>query len=396
MDLQQQWPALGTELLPWKRDPEELALVPKSRRRRIASGYEAAVPLAIAERDVVLPPDLALRAEEVVAELARFDAETISQGFNLPALLLRSESSSSSRIEHLTSSVRNVALAELSDRAPQNAQLIAGNVAAMRAALSLEGEVSTSSLVEMQDALMRGHGTGLRTEQVWIGGTPYSPHGALYVPPAWGRVPACLDDLCAYLRRADVSPLTKAAIAHAQFETIHPFVDGNGRTGRTLLHLVLRSEGLLGHSTLPVSAGLLHDVDAYMASLDSYHEGDPVAVVATVTDALEIALVLGRRAASDIRQVLAGWGELITERAGSAIHRLPALLVEHPVVNAAYVSEHLGITPRAATSLVARAEGLGILRRIGTARRGVFYQADELIDVLEDIADAGSIRRSRI
>ena len=134
MDLQQQWPALGTELLPWKRDPEELALVPKSRRRRIASGYEAAVPLAIAERDVVLPPDLALRAEEVVAELARFDAETISQGFNLPALLLRSESSSSSRIEHLTSSVRNVALAELSDRAPQNAQLIAGNVAAMRSA----------------------------------------------------------------------------------------------------------------------------------------------------------------------------------------------------------------------------------------------------------------------
>ncbi len=360
------------------------------------SEYEAALPLLISQRDVEIPRDLSPHLEELSAQLARFDAETKGQGFNLPALLLRSESSSSSQIEHLTSSVRNVALAELSPSAPRNARIIAGNVHAMKTALQTSDEVTSSSLVEIQNALMNDKGMGLRTEQVWIGGTPYSPHRAQYVPPSWERVPAYLDDLCAFIERDDISPIAKASIAHAQFETIHPFIDGNGRTGRTLLHLLLRNEGLLTGSTLPVSAGLLHDVETYMASLDQYHEGNLLAVISTVADALEVALVLGRQATQDVAEVLQDWRSRITERTGSAIHRLPATLVEQPVVNTSYVATSLDITPRAATNLVARAEEVGILRRIGTARRGVFYQADDLIQILEDIASARNIRRERL
>lgn len=391
-----QWPPIGSETLPWRRDPDEIAQIPKSRRRKILSEYEAALPLLISQRDVEIPRDLSLHLEELSAQLARFDAETKGQGFNLPALLLRSESSSSSQIEHLTSSVRNVALAELSPSAPRNARIIAGNVHAMKTALQTSGEVTSSSLVAIQNALMNDKGTGLRTEQVWIGGTPFSPHGAQYVPPSWERVPAYLDDLCAFIERDDISPIAKASIAHAQFETIHPFIDGNGRTERTLLHLLLRNEGLLTGSTLPVSAGLLHDVETYMASLDQYHEGNLLAVISTVADALEVALVLGRQATQDVAEVLQDWRSRITERTGSAIHRLPATLVEQPVVNTSYVATSLDITPRAATNLVARAEEVGILRRIGTARRGVFYQADDLIQILEDIASARNIRRERL
>jgi hypothetical protein len=153
---------------------------------------------------------------------------------------------------------------------------------------------------------------------------------------------------------------------------------------------------LLTGSTLPVSAGLLHDVETYMASLDQYHEGNLLAVISTVADALEVALVLGRQATQDVAEVLQDWRSRITERTGSAIHRLPATLVEQPVVNTSYVATSLDITPRAATSLVARAEEVGILRRIGTARRGVFYQADDLIQILEDIASARNIRRERL
>ncbi len=391
------WPAITYEELPWHREPDELALVPKSRRRKIGSTYRAAVPACIAEREVDLPSELRVRIASLLVELARFDAAQAARGYNLPALLLRSESAASSQIEHLTSSVRNVALAELSDDAPHNALLIVGNVAAMRTALSLPDELSVEGILAVHRALMSRTGVSfagaLRDEQVWVGGTAYSPHGALYVAPRASRVPGYLDDIVRFARREDVDSVAKAAIVHAQFETVHPFVDGNGRTGRTLLHKVLKSEGILTQTTLPVSAGLLHNVDAYMDSIRTYQRGDPVPVIENVVEALELACSVGLTVTRAFDDVLAGWRGLMTERSGSAIYRLPAVLVEQPVVSTAYLAEHLGITVRAAGNLVARACEYGILRPIGNRRRGVFYQADELINLLEEVSSAEGVRR---
>lgn len=392
-----QWPAISHETLPWERSPEDLALIPKSRRRKIGSTYEAAVPLAIAKRTVSLPTELESRLAEVLVSLARFDAQQSARGYDLPALLLRSESSASSQIENLTSSVRNVALAELSETAPHNAQLIAGNVAAMRAALSLPDTLSVEGILEVHRTLInRGgvtFGGSLRTEQVWVGGTPYSPHGALYVPPAPERVEGCLEDLLAFSRKEDINPLAKAALVHAQFETIHPFIDGNGRTGRVLLAKVLKSEGVLSRSTLPISAGLLHSVDAYMAALTSYQEGDPIAVVEQLADALELAVVIAQLVARQVDGLLESWNERLSERRGSSIHQLANVLVEQPVVDSSYLAGRLGITRRAVTDLLARACSYGILRPLGNRQRGEFYQADELIAILEDVSSMPGIRR---
>ena len=123
-----QWPAIGYETLSWERDADELAMLPKSARRKVLPTYEASVPLMIADRDVVLTPVLSARISDLLVSITRFDSEQARRGYDLPALLLRSESSASSQIEHLASSVRNVALAELCSEAPQNARLIAGNV----------------------------------------------------------------------------------------------------------------------------------------------------------------------------------------------------------------------------------------------------------------------------
>ena len=135
------WPGITHKTYAWECDPDNLALVPKSRRRKILPTYEAAVPASIAALPVELPAQLVQRLAEVEVALARFDQAQAARGYALPALLLRSESSSSSQIERLTSSVRNVALAELSSKAPANALLIAGNVAAMREALGQSGKV---------------------------------------------------------------------------------------------------------------------------------------------------------------------------------------------------------------------------------------------------------------
>lgn len=392
-----QWPAMEYETLPWEYDPDAMALVPKAARRKIRPTYQAAIPLFIAERDVAVPADLLERIAEVTANLARFDAQQAARGYNLPALLLRSESAASSQIENLTSSVRNVALAELSDQAPRNAQVIMGNVAAMRAALSLPDQLSAGEIKEVHRALMnragQTFGGRLREEPVWVGGRGYSPHGALFVPPAFARVPAYLEDIVAYAQRENVNPVVKAAVVHAQFETVHPFIDGNGRCGRTLVHKLLRAEGVLRHATLPVSAGLLHDVDAYMASIREYQAGNPLAIIEQVTAALEMALVVGGTVARHIDSVVEAWREGIQERAGSHIHKLPDVLVEQPVVDSRYVSEALGITRRAALAVIGRACDYGMLRPMGNRRRGEFYQSDELINVLEDVSSLQGIRR---
>ena len=391
------WPCVSHEEVPWHLDPDERQLIPKSARRKIASTYQAAVPARISSASLSVPEALSARISGLLASLVRFDVEQAARGYDLPALLLRSESAASSQIERLTSSVRNVAIAELTKDAPANARIVQGNVAAMRVALSLPQEVSKRGICAVHNALIaptgEAFGGQVRDEQVWVGGTPYSPHGALFVPPVPQRIDACLDDLVAFAQRDDVNAIAKAAIFHAQFETIHPFIDGNGRTGRVLLHRILCQEGVLRRSTLPVSAGLLHDVDTYMAAIRAYQQGDPLPIVQSVVGALELALVIGQRVATAIDGVMEGWRASITERAGSAIWRLPQLLAERPVVTAALVAERLDITPRAASNLVKRACEYGMLRPLGSRRRGDFYQSDELLDLLEEISSMPGIRR---
>ena len=389
------WPGITYETCAWERDPDDLALVPKSRRRKILPTYEVAVPASIAALPVEIPAQLARRVSEVEVFIARFDQAQAARDWPLPALLLRSESSSSSQIERLTSSVRNVALAELSSKAPSNALIIAGNVAAMREALGQSGDIGIDSICAIHDVLMRGtrEEPGLRKEQVWIGGSPYSPHGATFVPPHADLVRPCLEDLVAFGAREDISPIAKAAIFHAQFETIHPFTDGNGRTGRALLHRILARDEVLLHAMLPVSAGLLHDVERYMGALDTYHDGAVEPMIECLADALELAAVIGSRIASDVDEVLGGWASANTDRSGSASHRLPALLVEQPVVDVAFVASRLGITDRAARNLVETACERGILAKMGNAKRGAFYQASDLIAVLEEASSLEGIRR---
>lgn len=389
------WPSITYETCEWKRNLDDLALVPKSRRRKILPTYEAALPASIAELSVDIPAPLLQRIAEVEVSLARFDTTQAMRDYALPSLLLRSESSSSSQIERLTSSVRNVALAELTDNAPVNALLIAGNVAAMRESLAQDGGVDIDSICTIHDVLMKNtnEASGLRKEQVWIGGTAYSPHGATFVPPRAKHVRKYLGDLVAFGAREDIPSIAKAAIFHAQFETIHPFTDGNGRTGRTLLHRMLIADEVLLHTMLPVSAGLLHDVERYMGALDAYHSGKIKPVIECLVDALELAVVIGSRIALDVDEILAEWKSLNTDRKGSASHRLPALLVEQPVVNAAYIASHLDITDRAARDLVEVACDRGILKKMGKVRRGAFYQAPALIAVLEEASSLQGIQR---
>ena len=102
------------------------------------------------------------------------------------------------------------------------------------------------------------------------------------------------------MNRRDIDPLAQAAIAHAQFETIHPFTDGNGRTGRALISALLLSRGVTRHVILPVSSGLLHDTDGYIQALTDYRAGDAEPIIELFIDAAQKAITNAEILAQDI------------------------------------------------------------------------------------------------
>ena len=265
--------------------------------------YHPAVPANIADLVLDLPPSVFAEAESAGREITRFDAELGGEIAPFAAVLLRSESAASSQIENLTASARAIAEAELpGGKAKRNAEMIVANTAAMQAAVALSDTVDADAILAMHRALMANeprHTPGeFRTEPVWIGGGS-TPIGATFVGPRHELVPGAIRDLIAFAQRADLPALPQIAVAHAQFETIHPFTDGNGRTGRALVQAMLRNNGLTRQVTVPVSAGLLADTSAYFAALTTYRDGDAAPIVERFSQASVLAIANGRQLIAD-------------------------------------------------------------------------------------------------
>ncbi len=367
--------------------------------------YQAALPLLIAERSVAVQDDLSARISALLVEMARFDVELGQRADNVPTMLLRSESSASSQIDRLTSTAQSVALAELYPKASSDARLVVANMIATQRALELPAGLSLEGIVEIHDLLLdNSHLENqtnsafekLRQKPVWLGGTSFTPHTALFVPPAFQHVPEYMADLIEFGTRSDLNPVVKAAILYAQFQTVHPFLTANGQTGRALIHHIFRAEGVLSSTLIPVSVGFLHNIDSLINALQSYREGDPLVIIEELVSALELALFVSRVTETSIESLLEDWDSLVGHRKGSKIRQLPKTLVKQPVVNSAYLADSLGVTQRTATTLILRACEYGMLRHMGKRQRGDFYQSDAIINVLDEINEASTFRNIRI
>lgn len=390
------WPAIGYETYSWARTGDEVA----SRRtlRKVRGDYQAAVPAFIAALRVELAAETIALADDASHELARLDAEAGTIAAPLASILLRIESASSSEVESLTSSAQQVALAEIGESKSGNARLVVANVRAMSAAIALSDNLDEDSILTMHDALLRdtapeyvGH---WRDEQVWIGGGSISPHPASFVPPHQDRIPALMADVVAFARRADVPVLTQAAIAHAQFETIHPFADGNGRTGRALLQGMLRHGRLTRNVIVPVSAGLLHDTDAYFSALTEYRAGRADAIVSTVADASFAAVQNGRALVGEIQAAAKRWDSQIIARSDSSVHQVKKYLLRQPVVNTKTVAAELGVSEVAAQSAIDRLVDAEILTKISTGNRNRIWESPEVLAALDAFGARARRRRS--
>ncbi|MDZ5623137.1 Fic family protein [Nocardioides bizhenqiangii] len=374
-------------------------------RQRVARGPRAdrqlreitvALPPFIRDRDYPIDRPLAAMTTASAGDLGHLD---LVHGRTLEALnhlQLRAEAVDSSKIENVDASLADYGRALLGVGANASAVSMASATAALTRMIrdaETTRSVRQEAILRAHDDLFRRHpdeahraGT-FRTTQNWIGGSDYSPVGALHVPPPPETVPEYLEDLFAFANRDDVPTLVQAAIVHAQFESIHPFIDGNGRIGRALIHAVLRRRRAARHLTVPIASALVAHRERYFAALNHYRAGSAAPLIAMLAAATSTATAESWRTAAHIKDLRNEWHTAVGgSRPGTALHRLLDLLTEEPIVNVALVTERIDVSESTAAATIESLADARVLTRAARSRRTPVWLAQSVLDEVEDLS----------
>jgi len=359
------------------RAGREVPIVWRGRRVR------AFVPALLAQRDLGLGAQAVARTATAAAEVRHAAAQLRPEVEPLARLLLRAEGVASSYIEGIAAPVVDVVLAE--EHATRTAVGPAAWVAATLSAVSDAVAVAPCAPLSV-DQLCLWHRTTMagspiperyvgvvRDEQGWIGGT--DPTDAHLVTPPPDQVEALLSDLVAYANDDAPDPVAQAAVAHAQFEVIHPFADGNGRVGRVLVAWVL-ARRLALVAPPPVSVAMAADVGGYSAGLTLFRLGQLDRWVSWFADAVADGGRRQRQLVDEVERLRAAWRQRLGARAGRALRadaaawRVLGLLPRHLLLTSDVVAGALGVSAKAAIAALRQLSEAGVLVEYGTLTRG--------------------------
>lgn len=390
-------------------EPTSASGLPRSARR--GCDYEAYIPDPLMGRPIALDGTTAADVADAERALDRLNREAtgLADSEAIARLLLRAEAVASSKIEGLEVGGRRLLKAQLAAGLGDNpsdvtATEVLNNIEAMRWAIESVGvaeEIQVEHVLAIHERLLRGtlldrHAGRIRDQQNWIGGSSYNPCSAAFVPPPHDRVQALLEDLCRFCNDDSLPAVAQAALAHAQFETIHPFIDGNGRTGRALIHVVLRRRGLATVVLAPVSLVLatwsrdyidglvatrypgVHTSPRAVAGVNRWVSAFAAAVVRAVADAEDYE----RRVA----EVQAEWRERLGRvRAGSAVSLLIGALAGAPIITVRSAATLIGRSEQALNEAIGRLERAGVLKQTTVGKRNRAFEATDLIDAFTDL-----------
>ncbi len=377
-----------------------------ARRDRRSCDYEAYVPDPLVGRRIVLDGDTAADIADAERAIAVLDiqAATLTDTEALARILLRAECVASSRIEGLEVGARRLLRAEAAlelgeQPADVTAAEVLGNIDAMASAIQTvtPGKLVTVDLLLdfhrrlLRDTRLEAQGGRIRTEQNWIGGSDYNPCSAAFIPAPPEYVADLLNDLCSFCNDDTLPAVAQAAIAHAQFETIHPFADGNGRTGRALIHFVLRRRGLATRVLPPISLVLATWANDYIAGLGATrYRGRASSSAAYDGTNLWVARFAAAclRAVADAnsfeeraRLLQDEWrARLGRVRANSATDLLLRALPGAPVVTVSSAAASVGRTFQPVNDAIARLTDANILRQVSVGRRNRAFEAPEVFE----------------
>jgi Fic family protein len=386
----------------WEYNP----VLDNPARYRRACRYDAFIPLDLAALDVKLDVNVigaVSEAEQAIRDLNAVPANDLRA---MGRLLLRSESIASSKIEGMQLDARELARAEAKldtgGRVSDTARDVIANIDAMIVAVDHAASVDrfeTSDILAIHKKLMERatnrHVVGrLRTEQNWIGGNDYNPCNADFVPPPPEDVPRLLRDLCDAMNANLLPPIVQAALVHAQFETVHPFHDGNGRTGRALIHVVLRRRRIAMHYVSPISVALAAAKGRYVAGLTAFRTDDVQGWIQYFADAALSSARLATRYLNAVRELGERWKDQLhgspkAPRSDAAAWRLIEALPGHPTITSAVAAE---ATDRSRPQVLLAIEQLvaaGVLTPLSSNRRNMAWEAVGLLDLIVQLELGG-------
>ena len=307
-------------------------------------------------------------------------------------LLLRAEGLASSRIEAINAPAELVAVADVDRSVGGSAAWVADNLRAVDAALDHEGPLTFESLWAWHRILMASadlddiHKGAWRDRLGWVGGP--TPQRAAHVAAPHDRIDALMRDLVEHANGTRHDPVTAAALVHAQFETIHPFADGNGRIGRILIGWMLhRRPGMAVPP--PVSVAFLRDVGGYLSGLTLFRTVGPDEWVRWFARTLEHAATSATATLAIVADLVASWpARLVGVRSDAAAHRLVDQIATHPALDVGTAAHLLGVSAPAARAALETLAERDVLRQAslpgngGPGRPRRWWVAGELLDLL--------------
>jgi len=349
--------------------------------RQQPSGYKAFIPLPFPpEETILLSPDIEIKHAEAMRLIGKLDgiSHLLPDKDFFLLMFVRKEAASSSQIEGTQATMIDAIEAEILPRSARASDVedIICYIRALNHGLKLLDKLpfSIRLIRELHNELMKGARSTqhpfpgeIRYTQNWIGGT--APSNARFVPPPPDEIPRALGDLEKFIhdKRRKIPPLIKAGLLHAQFETIHPFTDGNGRTGRLLITILLWREKLLGMPILYLSDFFKKNQNLYYKKLQDYHS-EPAnveswidfflqGIIETASSAIQIASKITAIREKDMEKVH-GLGKIAASTAVTVLRNLYRL----PIVDAAKIQEWSGVTTRSgAKKIIDRLISLNIL-----------------------------------
>lgn len=384
----------------WGARPELTEAPPRYRR---ACEYEIFLPEPLEADDYDLPGELATVVSEAELAISHLN-HSAPQLAPLARLLLRTESIASSKVEGMQVDPRQLARAEVRVDIGRNVSVealeILANVDAMQFAVEETASVKRITpyeIVAVHRVLMersnRKIAGRLRDRQNWIGGNDYNPCGADFVPPPPEAVESLLIDLCRFCERDDVPTLVQAALVHAQFETVHPFDDGNGRTGRALVQVILKRRGLAPAFVPPVSVVLARDKEKYIRGLTAYREDRVLEWIEAFSLAATTSSKLAEKYLQQVTRLQEEWRaqlkEKVNPRSDAAAWTLIDVLPAHPVMTLPVGVAATGKSKPAVNGAIPDLIVASILRPLSESQRNRAWEASELLDLIVEL-EAGT------
>ena len=262
----------------------------QTRAQRASGTYKYFLPTKLEHLNIKLNSDVSGDVSRAELALQKVDtsSKTLKSTEGIARLLLRAEAISSSYIEGLSIGAKRLLQEELRLKYNLNCKIdataasVVGNINAMDRAIQQglnDDIITTETITNIHKTLCKNtkieqYGGIIRAEQNWIGGSSFNPLNAIYISPAPEHLDELLIDLCNFCNSKNISPVVKASIIHAQFEAIHPFADGNGRTGRALIHLILRNDNFIKNLVPPISLIMATNNEEYINGLTEFRSID--------------------------------------------------------------------------------------------------------------------------